>query len=128
MHELLLHSLLGEEWKPVEGLESKYLISSYGRVWSLARKKLRKICKNEKGYHYFGIDNGLKRVNYWIHIEVCKAFNGPKPFDGAMVLHKDDRKPNNRADNLYWGNATQNELDAFNNGCYDRKAREANNG
>ena len=33
-----------------------------------------------------------------------------------MVLHKDDNKQNNIVDNLYWGDAKDNSLDAIKNG------------
>lgn len=45
---------------------------------------------------------------YKVHQLVCEAFNGPKPFDGAVVMHVDENAANNRADNLQWGTQKEN--------------------
>lgn len=39
---------------------------------------------------------------------VCEAFNGPAPFDGAVVMHTDENAANNRAGNLKWGTQKEN--------------------
>jgi hypothetical protein len=49
---------------------------------------------------------------------VCLAFHGEKPFDGAMVLHKNDYPWDDKPDNLYWGDHLDNAEDAKRNGCY----------
>jgi len=48
-----------------------------------------------------------KGSSYKIHQLICEAFNGEKPFDGAVVMHIDENAANNRPDNLKW--ATQKE-------------------
>jgi hypothetical protein len=44
-----------------------------------------------------------------IHVLVCEAFHGPKPFSGAIVIHEDENPQNNRADNLRWGTRRENQ-------------------
>lgn len=49
-----------------------------------------------------------KYGNIKIHQAVCEAFHGPKPFEEAVVIHKDECGTNNRADNLKWGSQKEN--------------------
>ena len=39
---------------------------------------------------------------------ICEAFNGPKPFLKAVVMHVDENAANNRASNLRWGTQKEN--------------------
>lgn len=48
----------------------------------------------------------------FIHRLVAIAFVGPAPFEGAFVLHHDDRPQHNVPENLYWGDRRQNARDA----------------
>ena len=51
---------------------------------------------------------------YRVHKLVCEAFNGPKPFSGAVVMHMDSDSTNNAAANLKWGTQKENmNQDAF---------------
>jgi hypothetical protein len=43
-----------------------------------------------------------------VHQLVCEAFHGPKPFDGAVVIHLDENALNNRPENLRWGTQKEN--------------------
>jgi hypothetical protein len=43
-----------------------------------------------------------------VHQLVCEAFHGPKPFDAAVVIHKDENALNNRPENLKWGTQKEN--------------------
>lgn len=43
-----------------------------------------------------------------VHQLVCEAFHGPKPFDGAVVIHLDENALNNRPENLKWGTQKEN--------------------
>lgn len=49
-----------------------------------------------------------KGKTYKVHQLVCEAFNGPKPFPGAVVMHLDENAANNRPDNLAWGTQSEN--------------------
>lgn len=39
---------------------------------------------------------------------VCEAFNGPKPFEDAVVMHDDENSRNNKPGNLKWGTQKEN--------------------
>ena len=49
-----------------------------------------------------------KYGNIKVHQAVCEAFHGPKPFEKAVVIHKDEDAHNNRPDNLKWGTQAEN--------------------
>lgn len=46
--------------------------------------------------------------NLKVHQLVCEAFHGPRPFEGAVVMHKDEDALNNRPENLAWGTMKEN--------------------
>lgn len=45
---------------------------------------------------------------YKVHRAVCEAFNGPAPFNGAVVMHIDEDSFNNLPSNLQWGSQREN--------------------
>lgn len=103
-----------EVWKPITGYEH-YQVSSLGRVRS--PKKILKVQTLNNGYKCVRIYyNSKDAVFKAVHILVCEEFNGPKPFEGAQVLHRDDNKDNNTPGNVYWGTQKQNLQDQYNNG------------
>jgi hypothetical protein len=56
---------------------------------------------------YFG--RHIKGVgNVKVHRAVCSAFNGPPPFENAVVMHLNENSLDNRPDNLAWGTQKQN--------------------
>lgn len=79
-----------EYWRPVVGLEDKYLVSNYGRIYSLKRNQIRKIRIDSNGYCYFAYRNHL----YLIHRLLGIAFL-PNPNNLPQINHKDENKANN---------------------------------
>lgn len=118
-----------EIWKPIEGFEGRYEVSSLGRVKSLPRpywnhngyamlkERILKPAENtyrKTPYLYVGIsDSSGKRHSLSVHTLVCKAFHGPKPeqIDGdknVECMHLNGNSLDNRAENLAWGTHSQN--------------------
>lgn len=113
--------LEGEEWMPIHGYESLYMVSNYGRIISLDRAvnaldtkrtrpysmmrkpKLRKPASAGQGYLHIGLrglDGSYKK--FYIHRLVAEHFI-PNPDNLPYVNHKDGKPAlNNRADNLEW--------------------------
>ena len=89
-----------EEWKPVAGFESEYLISSHCRVWSNHSQKILKN-KHVKGYQYVSLCSCGFRQERRIHRMVAEAFI-PNPYNKPTVNHINETKSDNRVENLEW--------------------------
>ncbi len=140
-----------EQWKPIAGWWGLYEVSDQGRVraksrlvrtrnpqgmWCLKRlptKLLRKSI-NRRGHRRvmlstqqdMGEDKPRRlKLHAYVHTLVAEAFLGARPGPEYLVCHRDDRKGNNRATNLYYGTRQDNAQDALRNGCHgtERKRR-----
>jgi hypothetical protein len=66
-------------------------------------------------------DGRTRQAPRKVHQLVCEAFHGPKPFDGAVVIHIDENALNNRADNLRWETQKENlNMPKFKKYCRSR--------
>ena len=94
-----------EEWKPIDGYEGLYEISSKGRVKSLPKcgRNARILFEGYNKYGYKSVvlcKNGIYK-RYLIHRLVATAFiENPKNL--PEVNHRDENKENNRVENLEW--------------------------
>lgn len=120
-----------EEWRPVVGYESLFMVSNLGRVRSFSKIGTRSIVRN--GIKYWTctrcwvgrikkltITDGYHRASLMgvrksVHILVLEAFVGPRP-EGLYGLHEDDDRSNNKLSNLRWGTQKENMADAARNG------------
>lgn len=98
-----------EEWKAVEGYDGKYEVSNLGRVKSYYKKepKILLIHYNTGGYPYVNLYHNKIHRAEMIHRLVAKAFV-PNPKGYNLVMHLDDNKANNNANNLKWGTPKEN--------------------
>lgn len=114
---------MDEVWKPVVGYETRYEVSSLGRVRALPRQHIMPgnrvivtrflLLKQDVG----GRAKNYKRVQLhnpprhaYVHHLMAEAFLGPRPA-GVLVLHKDDVGFHNTIDNLRYGDRDENEAD-----------------
>jgi len=113
-----IDSLEGEEWRPSISYPG-VLASSFGRIL-LPQREARMPAGNIRTYApkptygyvtassktakhtYMGLANRFYG-NMKIHRIICEAFHGPRPFEGAVVIHIDENGQNNVATNLKWG-------------------------
>jgi ribosomal protein L22 len=94
-----------EVWKPIEGYEGVYEISSFGRVKSFKGKKniVGKILKPNlvKGYFALSLCKDRKKKTIQIHQLVAAAFLNYIPDKvNSVINHIDGNKTNNNISNL----------------------------
>lgn len=96
-------SSVKEEWKPVEGFEGIYDVSSEGRVKRVKNgaNNILKPFKNKKGYLGVDLHDCGRRLSAKIHRLVAIAFI-PNPMGYLEINHKDENKANNAVSNLEW--------------------------
>lgn len=96
-------SLDNELWYEIADMDSRYYISSEGRVLSLCMDgyKLMQpfICGD--GYYYVDLRKDGKDIKCRVHRLVAEAFIN-NPDNKPIVHHKDKDRQNNRASNLQW--------------------------
>ena len=98
-----------EEWKLIEEYGGKYEISNFGRVNSFYKKKpnIFFFIYNTQGYPYVNLYYNKAHKAEMIHRLVANAFV-PNPKGYNIVMHLDDNKTNNNANNLRWGTQKEN--------------------
>ena len=106
-----------EIWKPVpyKPFDKKYLVSNIGRVkpiiiskYSGNKSEFLKPGVGASGYGHVALYHDGMKKQAFVHRMVAYAFIGIPPEGKNLVCHKDDNKLNNVADNLVWGNNTDN--------------------
>lgn len=101
-----LGGIMIEEWKDIKGYEGLYQISNYGNVKSLnynntKKGKILKTFIMRTGYIGIGLNKNNKRKPFKIHRLVAEAFI-PNPENLPVVNHKNEKKNDNRVENLEW--------------------------
>lgn len=103
--------MIHEEWKPIEGYEGLYSISSYGRVKSLPRTGAKggiiKPSLSSSGYLQTHLCKDGVSTTFQIHRLVAKHFlNNENGY--PEVNHIDEDKTNNHVSNLEYCTRIQN--------------------
>jgi len=125
-----------ERWKPVNGYEGIYEVSSHGRVRSVDRtvtrsdgrvhrhkgKVLSAGLSKRGGYPLVSLYTQGKNQSHYVHSLVAETFIGPRP-DGTEVCHNDGNPTNNHVDNLRYGTSSDNELDKVRHGTHYNAAK-----
>lgn len=122
---------LVEDWKPINGFDGRYEVSSLGRVRStaypdtLGRVVRGKVLRNAQrlgGYFRVELQRDGLTLRRTIHLLVLQAFIGPPP-EGMEGCHNDGNTSNNRLDNLRWDTHSANNLDKIQHGTIARGER-----
>jgi hypothetical protein len=107
-----------EQWRPVPGLESLFIVSSLGRVARMvghvSANRYRHVCMPKKlwlfkGHSMGATKKGREGVRVYVHHLVALAFIGPPPDPlKSQINHKDLDRSNNRVENLEWCSQQEN--------------------
>ena len=124
-----------EIWKPVIGFESRYEVSSLGRIKALSREihyidgrkgrlpeKILRGSRMNFGYISITFDSKTRRL---MHQVVAQAFLGAAEYR-QTVNHKDGNKTNNRVENLEWATYKENNSHARNTGLNNHHGEKNN--
>lgn len=109
-------------WLPVVGWEGVYAVSELGEIQRLVPGRstypghLISGSIDAKGYRRTSLSFNGRFEAVGFHRVVCRAFHGPAPAGKAWVLHWDGNPSNNNADNLRWGDASENSADSKRHG------------
>lgn len=120
------YSIEDENWKPIKGYENSYLISNYGRVFSMKSNIVLKQQKHSSGYKTVALSKNGKLKSQYIHRLVMKSFkpNGEK----ETVNHIDGDKCNNHVSNLEWSSYKENNIHAIKTGLITTEHRRNHKG
>jgi len=102
-------------WKDVVGFEGYYKVSDKGEIYSVKSNKIRKLSYKKNGYVYIDLYKDGKVKYCRVHRIVADAFI-PNPNNYPYVMHIDNNKSNNCAENLKWGTASDNTKQAYEDG------------
>ena len=115
-----------EEWRPIPNYETRYHVSSLGRIAVLKNGELvgRKL-NLATAYLSFSVSNGPgnPQSSLYVHQVVAIVFLGPRP-PGSVIRHLDGNRYNNSAENLSYGTPQENSLDCVKHGTH----KGSNNG
>lgn len=106
-----------EEWRDVVGYEGMYQVSSFGRVYSIARRCGYRSAVNgrflkpssRKGYLCYGLCKGGRKTEHCAHRLVAIAFID-NPENKPQINHIDNNPSNNNVKNLEWCTVYENSL------------------
>lgn len=106
-----------EEWKYINGFESRYMISSFGRIKSLKNDIILRKRFQVTGYEMATLCKAPLRVTKRVHRIVAEHFIDNK-INYEQVNHKDGNKKNNNSNNLEWVTRKMNTKHAVDNNLY----------
>ena len=105
----------GEQWQAVKEFPDLYLISNFGRVYSLSKQRLMPSQRHTGGYRKVSFTVNSKWYNRYIHRLVAEHFLAN--WDGQLqVNHIDGDKTNNCVDNLEMVTPSENIKHAHTSG------------
>lgn len=96
-----------EIWKDIPGYVGLYKVSNYGRVKSIKKQLVLKICGSGNRYKTVALCNGMRKT-FRLHRLVAAAFI-PNPDNKPCIDHIDGDRTNNHADNLRWVTVKENQ-------------------
>jgi len=117
LYPLTLENLPGEIWAWVDGYEGLYQVSTFGRIKSFYKNKIkiRRPTLSTGGYLQVGLHKKGDSKTFDIHRLVAKAFL-PNPNNLMEINHKFGNKFDNYYKNLEWCTDSENKQHAVKTG------------
>lgn len=112
-----------ERFAQIPGYEGLYSVTDAGRIWDCRRNRFRALVPHTDGYPTVRLSRDGTSRRFYVHRLVCVAFNGPPPFAGAQVAHRDGTPANAAVSNLRWSTQAENEADKTEHGRSNAGAR-----
>ena len=101
-----MKTIKGEKWSRVESYDNEiarqYLISNFGRVYSVSRQRMLKAMPTNRSFLYVHLFVKGKKVTAYIHKLVAEHFVSRNDSGKKMILFKDNNNQNCKASNLVW--------------------------
>lgn len=103
-----------EEWRDIKGFEGLYKVSNLGRIKSLVdnngkfREKILSPGKTGNGYLQVYLYKNRKRKKYAVHRLILSTFNPVADMENLEVNHVNEKKDDNRLENLEWLTSREN--------------------
>ena len=106
-----------EKFKSIPGYQGTYEVSNQGKVRSILSDPplIMTGTKNHKGYYKVGLRRNGDEKKFFVHRLVASAFL-KKPSGQKFINHKNGKKTDNRASNLSWVSAGENNIHAIKTG------------
>lgn len=101
-----------EIWKPIEGYEGLYDVSSLGNIKNIITYRILKPVRNGYGYLRVFLRKNNKTFTLKVHRLVALAFI-PNPKNKPQINHKNGIKSDNKVSNLEWSTAKENSKHSF---------------
>jgi len=100
-----------------------YEVSNFGavrrRVSGRTNAKAGHVMKSfpdSRGYVGIPLRVDGKRMNFWVHRLVCRAFHGDPPSPAHQAAHNDGNRAHNNALNIRWATIEENKADQLRHG------------
>lgn len=94
--------------------DGRFLIGADGTVVGPSGKSLT-LFIGRHGYRRFNRYDAGQHSQHSVHVAVCETFHGARP-DGMWAAHDNGDELDNRAENLAWKTAPENEADKVEHG------------
>jgi DNA-binding transcriptional regulator YiaG len=105
--------MVTEHWKAFP-LDTRYEISSLGRLRRVSTQRIRKTPVKQNGYKGVVFTYAKSKPRGWdFHFMVALTWLGPRP-PGFDISHQDGNKLNNRVSNLVYESRKENMSKPFN--------------
>lgn len=107
---IFYEDIKGEIWKELDGFDSLYQASNFGRIKN--EKKIIPQYLDKDGYCLIHLIFEKKTKLFRLHRLIAKCFIDNK-YDKKQVNHKNSNPKDNRIENLEWVSASENNCHRF---------------